>query len=167
MQFSVWLESRKFSHHMRDDLRELFIKYLPLVRNSLNKTGLDIEFSDNQLLGYINFVAGFSIPAEERQMIRYADNIAKLILQKIFKEVIEDKVVENTRSNSNIKELLQRDISVSLDGELENLKLTVSLGSQAYDSEEEKELNLHDVLTGRSQELKNMILSVANNIKIS
>lgn len=166
MQFYKWLESRTYSH-LRNELRELLINYLPLVKSALEKTGLNLEFSDNQLLGYINLVAGFSIPAEPKAMLSYANNLAKLILQRLVREVTEDMVSKNTRKDTAISELLRRDIKVSLTGNLDNLKVVVGIGSQAYDAEEEKELDLDDVLSGHSKELKDMVIRVANQVNIS
>lgn len=166
MQFFKWLENRKI-FEMKDSTRELLAKYASLVRDKLDELGIANEMGENQLIGYLNSVAGFSIPTEGAEMKFHAESLTKALLKKLVEETISDSIRRKFGDSSDLAQVINRDTMVKLLGNLDDLKAVIRVQNKTLDIDKEGIFSVKNIIDNHDNDYNQFIADLARDAKIS
>ena len=166
MRFTQWLSNRSMLE-MKDSMRQLLSKYTPLVRELLQGIGVGDDMHDNQLLGYLYHVSGFSLPTDGPAMKKQAEVMAKMVLQKLVDEVVDDVIRKKFRDDPDLQQVAKRDKSVHLSGNFHDLVATIRIKNRSFGVDVEDRFDVKTLLDGYSSDLAEFIANVATEMKTS
>lgn len=164
MNFHTWLKNRNINE-MKDSQYDLLLKYLPLVKKKLEDLGIDPQMNDSQLIGYLNHVAGFSIPADDAGIKWYANGLANRLIEVFVKEQVGDIVERLTRPDKDLAEILQLNMSVKIAEPSDIIPVKIRFNVRHVGLDMEQRFSAQEIIERKDKNLSDFIKEVISDYK--